>query len=233
MAEITLDDLKQELKNLNIQVGNVHESSCRLDSKLDNSLVSAVVYPIQFIEQHAPKLAQLIRQSVIDVNGASNIDGDSVESPLSVSVVFKGDYAETFAIGNSENGSALTIGYNAFCNRSDVADVKSVLDHEFGHLIPDSPADKKSAELRSDRYANAMDRIRSLLYEISHQAWQYDFDSTNKTHPNNRERIRALLEEAFGNALALSDVQRKVAQYVLDNIREYQFLSSAENSQTM
>jgi len=200
MADKALLELKQELAKLGMQLASRHDSFSSSDAEQhSNSLAKAIVYPGRYIEEHAPKLANLIQQSVNDVNDVSQLDGDDVALPAAIWVVYDGDYAKTFAYGKGEHGSELTIGYEFFRKTSDMASLKAVLDHEFGHGIANPPEDAKSAELRSDRYADALNMIKVLVSQIQQDPYHYDYDSSKSTHPNHRERIHTLLEEYFGN----------------------------------
>lgn len=201
MADEKLEQLQQALYALGNKVDGVHEAPCNSEVKPSNQSLKSVQYPSAFVAQHAADLAALIKQSVIYVNNVSVIDGDLISLPQSIKVDYRGGYAETFAYGVGEYGSELTIGYANFCKLNDLADLKSILDHEFGHAIPNPPSDRKCSELRSDRYADAMDRVASILNEVHHHPWRYDYDSKESTHPCHRERIQALLEEHFGNAV--------------------------------
>jgi hypothetical protein len=201
VADEKLEQLQQALYQLANKVDGVHEAPCNSEVKPSNHSLKSVQYPSAFVAQHAADLAALIKQSVIDVNNVSEIDGEPISLPQSIKVDYRGGFAETFAYGVGEYGPELTIGYANFCKLKDMADLKSILDHEFGHAIPNPPSDQKCAELRSDRYADAMDRVASMLNEIHRQPWRYDYDSAKSTHPCHRERIQALLEEHFGNAV--------------------------------
>lgn len=199
MADEKLEQLQQALYQLANKVDGVHEAPCNSDVKPSNQSLKSVLYPSAFVAQHAPALAALIKQSLIDVNNVSEIDGEPISLPQSIKVDYRGEHAGAFAYGVGEYGPELIIGYANFCKLKDSADLKSVLDHEFGHAIPNPPSDQKCAELRSDRYADAMDRVASMLNEVHQNPWRYDYDSAESTHPCHRERIKALLEEHFGN----------------------------------
>jgi hypothetical protein len=201
VADDDLQKMQQALYALGNKVDGVHEAPCNFEVKPSNHSLKSVQYPSAFVAEHAPYLAALIKQSLIDVNNVSEIDGEPISLPQSIKVDYRGGFAETFAYGVGEHGSELTIGYANFCKLNDLGDLKSILDHEFGHAIPNPPSDSKCSELRSDRYANAMDRVASILNELHHHPWRYDYDSSESTHPCHRERIQALLEEHFGNAV--------------------------------
>lgn len=162
-------------------------------------------------KQALPHLINFIEQAREAANQSSSTDSNILEPDL-VIIANTRDFNSIAAYSSDENNRrVLTIRTDLILALpSDAAlavlthEFKHAHHHESGHLISNNQAQQRLLELEADRAASKpVSMAAGLLAMMTSPEFTGNYYSSNvdKVHPSMRDRIRALLEEAYGNEI--------------------------------
>ncbi len=166
------------------------------------------------LQKQAPTLASEIIRAKDHANNASGLDV-VVDVPHQIEILDKkarGDIAimrqNPFSFTN--DAASLRIEGNEIKNHT-LQDFRATVEHEFMHKIQKetdgwgflkskfNEENARSLEYAADRGADAVEAIGAVLRTTLKHPEGHGFDATYSNHPNNRDRVGALLSEAYGN----------------------------------
>lgn len=198
MDQVTLDEVRQELSNWPLVMREQQMGSEVVELEIKNTEADRAKYP---------RLFAFLEMARADANAASSLDA---QIPFPEVIVISANETQGAAFSaitfdDGKKGRLLSIN-PLMINRLSDDMLVSTLAHEFAHyhhhpkiLAGENRIEQRRLyELEADRYAaNPLSKACSIL--TTSPARHYFSVPADSTHPPVRLRVRALLEEAYGN----------------------------------